>query len=403
MGILGPTQPYLAKQVGVPNHQISFIWTGRALGDCMAAVITSVIFRRFICKSWQKLAFLAVCLLLSGGFGLLVPLITSFPLLLPALLGAGFFIGSYNTANNSLVVYMLGPDKCPPYIQSLHAFTSAGFVLSSLVVRPFFPEVNVDAICGFSDVQEEASTEREVVNLSWPYLLISAAHILPAVGFFLIVACRLVMPLFYEEAKEEELKEEKRKEVKYPNLILLLALFFFSLSCGIESIFQSQSFTFGLCGPHKLTPQQAASLTTTLCVSFLAGRFSGIFLSTKFSPSVMVVATNLGCLISSVLLATTAGWVVESLYLGTAIMGFSISMQVASGFAWLADQVDMTGFRNSVVFLGGNSGWLTFPPLAGIIIFSGPGGVGVYLLSLGICLAQLLLVGLMLKLATLKE
>ena len=43
----------------------------------------------------------------------------------------------------------------------------------------------------------------------------------------------------------------------------------------------------------------------------------------------------------------------------------------------------MTGFRNSVVFLGGNSGWLIFPPLAGIIIFSGPGGVGVYLLSLG--------------------
>ena len=101
------------------------------------------------------------------------------------------------------------------------------------------------------------------------------------------------------------------------------------------------------------------------------------------------------CLISSLLLATTAGWVVESLYLGTAIMGFSISMQVASGnspsllahflpgFAWLADQVDMTGFRNSVVFLGGNSGWLIFPPVAGIIIFSGPGGVGVYLLSLG--------------------
>ena len=116
----------LAK-VGVPNHQISFIWTGRALGDCLAAVVTSVVFRllgsrrpqifqglflrRFICKSWQKLAFLAVCLLLSGVFGLLVPLISSFPLLLPALLGAGFFIGSYNTANNSLVVYMLGPDK----------------------------------------------------------------------------------------------------------------------------------------------------------------------------------------------------------------------------------------------------------------------------------------------------
>ena len=86
-----PILTKMAYQVGVPNHQISFIWTGRALGDCMAAVITSVIFRfqggllkrsllqfifrRFICKSWQKLAFLAICLLLSGGFGILVPLI----------------------------------------------------------------------------------------------------------------------------------------------------------------------------------------------------------------------------------------------------------------------------------------------------------------------------------------
>ena len=32
-------------KVGVPNHQISFIWTGRALGDCLAAVVTSVVFR----------------------------------------------------------------------------------------------------------------------------------------------------------------------------------------------------------------------------------------------------------------------------------------------------------------------------------------------------------------------
>ena len=67
------------------------------------------------------------------------------------------------------------------------------------MVRPFFPEVNVDAICGLSEV-EEALDAREVrsipqlkvaiisqvVNLSWPYILISAAHILPALGFFLI-------------------------------------------------------------------------------------------------------------------------------------------------------------------------------------------------------------------------
>ena len=198
------------------------------------------------------------------------------------------------------------------------------------------------------------------------------------------------MPLFYEDKPNPNIEDKTQPEaksgkVKYPNVILVLALFFFSLSCGIESIFQSQSFTFALCGPHNLSPKQAcvfftnaiaivglffashvknnphpqaASLTTTLCVSFLSGRFSGIFLSTRFTPKVMVVATNLGfatmfflilspcppsCLVSSLLLASTAGWVLESLYIGTAIMGFSISMQVASGFAWLADQVGVSG------------------------------------------------------------
>ena len=64
------------------------------------------------CASHPCFGILVLLILVPlSGFGILVPLISSFPLLLPALLGAGFFIGSYNTANNSLVVYMLGPDK----------------------------------------------------------------------------------------------------------------------------------------------------------------------------------------------------------------------------------------------------------------------------------------------------
>ena len=65
------------------------------------------------------------------------------------------------------------------------------------------------------------------------------------------------MPHFYED--ETETKKEahiKDSSVKYPNLIVFLAFFFFVFSCGIESCFHSQSFTFGLCGPHSLTPNQ---------------------------------------------------------------------------------------------------------------------------------------------------
>ena len=70
-----------------------------------------------------------------------------------------------------------------------------------------------------------------------------------------------------------------------------------------------------------------------------------------------------------------------------------------SGYSWLAEQVDLTGSRGGVVFLGANFGWLIFPPIglqitskgqhfkillsAGAVLFSGPWSVGLFHLSLG--------------------
>ena len=48
---------------------------------------------------------------MSGAFGFLVPFVSNFYLILPVLLATGITIGSFNTANNSLVVYMMGPKK----------------------------------------------------------------------------------------------------------------------------------------------------------------------------------------------------------------------------------------------------------------------------------------------------
>ena len=121
--------------MGVPNKQINFLWTGRALGTCIAAVITSLVFRLFIKKSWQKLTFLGSALLGTGLFILLVPWLYSFWLLLPCLLLAGFCLGCFDCADNSLFVYMLGPARSKPFIQSLHAAVALGFTLGMIVVQ----------------------------------------------------------------------------------------------------------------------------------------------------------------------------------------------------------------------------------------------------------------------------
>ena len=60
--------------------------------------------------------------------------------LFTAILLAGVFYGSFYTASNSLVLYMLGPERSPPFIQSLHAMVALGFMLGSLLIRPFVPD-----------------------------------------------------------------------------------------------------------------------------------------------------------------------------------------------------------------------------------------------------------------------
>ena len=82
MGIMGPTQPYLAAMVGVTNEEINLIWTLRALGSCLATLLTGMVFKKFVEKQSMKLAFLGLCVLLGGVFIGLVPLTLSFYVLL---------------------------------------------------------------------------------------------------------------------------------------------------------------------------------------------------------------------------------------------------------------------------------------------------------------------------------
>ena len=87
---------------------------------------------------------------------------------------------------------------------------------------------------------------------------------------------------------EESSLEEEKVIKKNSKLLLFLGFTYFALSCGLEGFFQSQTYTFGICGPHKISPEkvahlvkvsviifafEAASLTSVYFGTFLAGRF----------------------------------------------------------------------------------------------------------------------------------
>ena len=153
---------------------------------------------------------------------------------------AGIFLGCLDTASNSLVVWMLGPERSPPFTQSLHAMVALGFVLGSLIVRPFLPDREEDGmICDrlrhdnlslISDSHDGAQTAQQdnlqlaaqsVLPLGWPFFIICLIHTFTALGylalsneqqtskwkqtnllFFVSVGLPIPMPKFYDSIRE---------------------------------------------------------------------------------------------------------------------------------------------------------------------------------------------------------
>ena len=65
------------------------------------------------------------------------------------------------------------------------------------------------------------------------------------------------MPVFGEEnldVSDKKGMEEKSSTVRTA-IMFILAFFYFACSTALEGFFQSQIFTFGMCGPPQLHPK----------------------------------------------------------------------------------------------------------------------------------------------------
>jgi hypothetical protein len=104
------------------------------------------------------------------------------------------------------VPLLLGPERSAPYMQALNAFVGVGFMLGSLIIRPFLPKKEEDSsICGivqekmmtnlsFTGIGEDESVSNvytfeltdTVPAIVLPFLIIAAVHILTGLAFFVI-------------------------------------------------------------------------------------------------------------------------------------------------------------------------------------------------------------------------
>merc|ERR1712241_125809 len=105
-----------------------------------------------------KLIFLAVTICVTGAIMLLLPFTSSFAVLVTARLVQILSLGAFCTADASLIVYLLGPEKSRPFTMAFHALIGAGFLAATFLVRPFLPESGdkgTDEICGRSNITKD--------------------------------------------------------------------------------------------------------------------------------------------------------------------------------------------------------------------------------------------------------
>ena len=97
--VVGPTQPYLALNVGVDIDTINLVWTFGFLGFTLGAIGTGLVFRRFCTTPKSKMMFLWSSMFLNGAIMITLPFIKNFPALVIARGIQNICLGAYITAD----------------------------------------------------------------------------------------------------------------------------------------------------------------------------------------------------------------------------------------------------------------------------------------------------------------
>eukprot|EP00096_Caligus_rogercresseyi_P010433 TRINITY_DN3803_c0_g1_i1.p1 TRINITY_DN3803_c0_g1~~TRINITY_DN3803_c0_g1_i1.p1 ORF type:complete len:477 (+),score=108.72 TRINITY_DN3803_c0_g1_i1:145-1575(+) len=401
--IVGPTQPFLAKNIGVSLDVVNLAWTIQFIGYLVGSLLSGIVFKRYLTHQKAKLFYMGGLMAISGLSTVAIPFVVNFASMGVARFIQCFCIGAFMTADASLIIYTMGPFKSRPFTNAIHAICGAGCFLGTLLARPFLPPSNEDVsdICsggGNSTAVPQFETDylHGIQRISWPFLIGGIYTVAASFGYIILATLPLTMPVFSygdysgNSSSDNSDGSPPTRVLKYWKLMLIFVFFFYVLSCGIERIFQPMAFSFGICGPLALAPSAAILIDSSYNGGFMCGRIVSVGLAGIIRPRNMLYACLLFAFIGSVVLLFGAGSNLTALYVGTAILGFFVSWQFGSCYSFIAGKGDITGGLSSIFFIAGGLGSAIFPAVSGFVFtWDQWGPMGIIHITAGICTLQI--------------
>ena len=382
MGIAGLTQVFLPINVGVSKQTINIITNlTSCVGSIFAVIFTGHVFTRFITDNRYKLfCFLSLNVFASGCCIFSYPWINSFPLFLFTYLCATVTRVNFKVAGHSLMFIMLGPVRSRSFIQLVEAFLACGPVLGPFLVSPFLPTTSSNSCSDLPSIEE-----KEKASLEWPFLIVVISHAAAAFFMLLNVFNGLTMPVSDEQV--DPCMIDKKYHIYRYRIGVALAFIFYIFSCGMEAFFIFPCHTVEHSGPFGLILSIAPELQKTYFICFLVGRFCAVIISKYVHPSIIIMVSVAACFLGVILIISIGDWSKEGLFAGIIIVGFSLSVQYASKYSWLAEIIDMTGSNSIIVFAGASLGLMMTPSIAGALQ-AYAGTIALYYLMLGFVIIQ---------------
>jgi FHS family Na+ dependent glucose MFS transporter 1 len=355
MGVVGPTIPSLAAQVGVSVGTMGLLFVIGSVGYTIGTSLSGRIFDKLPAHPVLGLSMLA-----CAGLTALIPFIPTFWLLAALYLVRGIFDSMAGASPNTLLVW-IHKEKAPPYINALHFFFGLGAFVS-----PFLFGLLIKTDSGYQ----------------WIFWLLAGYAAL--VGLRLLTLPGSPRP----EAPPTPAAQQANLKIPYP-LVFAAALFLF-FYVGAELSFGNWVYTYTL-SLNLTHAAGAAFLNSGFWFAFTLGRLISVPLAMRFKPAQIVSIGLAGALLFAALpfffpTSLTALWVVA---IG---MGLFMAPIWPGGFNLAGQSLALTATIGSIILLGDSLGGMILPSATGKIIeIAGPSAMPLLVFaSLGLNLGAFL-------------
>lgn len=353
---------------------------------------------------------------------IIIPICFEVVLLALIMAVAGLAMGCIDTTSNLQLVQIYQKDSAV-FLQALHFFVGCGALLSPLIVDPFLSETSCilsNATANVTNLKHIRKTiiphqvhntsefhlEKEgvaITQVSYAFWIMALINLpVPIAVFFLMykngyVPCcrRKSTPLLLADELASEVQmteipsESKKTEVKAgghgafecfksPNLegasfpyfsVHITAAMVLFMSDGLIGAYSAFIYTYAVEQPLSIAHKEAGYLPSLFWAFIMIGRLLSIPVSFKMRPSIMVFINMTGTIFTFLLLLIFA-YSEVFLFIGTALLGLSVSSIFPSMLAYTEDILNYKGCGTTVLVTGAGLGEMTLQIMVGSIIQS---------------------------------